>query len=131
MVREADLTDAVADHALRQAARNAPVPSDPNNRKTGFVVRFGLNLVRWTIDLVVNHENEIAAAAAGGFAASLLTAGGVATGGTTLGALGLAWLLAKNVKDNEAKWRKIAESAKVTSQNFDLLIEKLNKLPLD
>ncbi len=80
---------------------------------------------------MVNHENEIAAAAAGGFAASLLTAGVVATGGTTLGALGLAWLLAKNVKDNEAKWRKIAESAKVTSQNFDLLIEKLNKLPLD
>ena len=40
-------------------------------------------------------------------------------------------IVAKNIKKNEEKWRKIAEMANVTSANFDRLMEKINKLPLD
>tara|TARA_B100000678_G_scaffold86021_1_gene71577 strand:- start:205 stop:1905 length:1701 start_codon:yes stop_codon:yes gene_type:complete len=125
-----EVTTLSADRVLRLTADNAPEVSDRNNRKTGLMMRVGLNLVRWAISVVVDHERELLAAVGGGVVVGVVTAPvltlGAAAGGTTI-----AWNLAKNIKNNEQIWRRIAQQARVTSANFDKLIEKIKALPLE
>lgn len=122
---EDELTEEQADHVLRQASKFAPQVPDPLSRKTSIAAQVGLNIVRFSVSFIVNNEKNLANYVGGG------TAAGVLVAPVTTGALLVAgWKLAQNIKNNEAKWRKIANSAEVTSQNFDELMRIINKLPL-
>lgn len=121
-----DLSEQDVDNAARRAAKNAPTLPDPTNRRTALVTEFGLNFVRWTVNFIVDYEEDLtnygALAGAAGFVIDPLTTGAGAY---------LAWKLAKNVHQNRERWRRIAAQARVTKQNFERLLEILDRLPLD
>lgn len=126
-----DLTEPSADKIIRKSAENIPETTDGEDRKTGLMVRGGLNLLRWSINAIVEHEGKVLAYAAGGATAGIFTSGFLATGGVALSAASFAFLLAKNIQKNEDIWRKWAQTARVTESNFDALMEKIRNLPLN
>ena len=125
-LKKDDLIEPKADKAARQAAKNAPSPPDPNNRRTALVTELGLNFARWTINFIVEYEDELP-----NYAALAAGTGLIIDPLTTSAGIGLAWLLVRNVHQNREKWRTIAAQARVTKQNFERLLKIIDSLPLD
>ncbi|MEM6826579.1 MAG: hypothetical protein AAF553_01395 [Pseudomonadota bacterium] len=128
-VTEGEITTPRASQALVKAANHAGSSVDPSDRKVGLMKRIGLNLVRWSITVYLDHEKELTAAIAGGAIVGIATTPLITMSGLSAGAA-IAWWLAKNIKSNEDFWRNTARQARVTLENFDRLLEKLYDLPL-
>ncbi len=112
------------------ASEAAPPAYDSADRHSRFAAGLAQNFARYGIELLWAYPNETAWASLAAGAVVTVALGPLAAVGGTIGGIGIAYHMARNMIANEAIYEKLLATSPAGEDNFNRLMRFLKSLPI-